>query len=88
MGNKELTRLKQYCVTADLQEKQFLLKCCTDVDEAIADDLYCTLVTNVSYDLYTNHMRYIPCGRSLFYRCRDKVILMFRDYLIEKGKWE
>lgn len=80
----EEKRLLQYCQSYDFDKKQWLLQAALASNADLANDIYYSIVGNLSYDRL-NTVKYIPASKTDFYGYRRKCLALFRDFM-QKGK--
>lgn len=83
----EEKRLKAYCRKKDFSDNKLLLDASEHANPDISDDLYYSIVANVSYDDLCK-IKYIPLPKVDFYGYQRKCLRMFRNLLMFNRKWE
>lgn len=82
----EQERLKKYCQSVGFCDNSILLQAAMSANPVIKDDLYYTIVTGISYDKL-NDVRKILLPKNDFYGYQRKCLDIFRNLLIQQGKW-
>ena len=76
----EEKRLIQYCRSCEFDKSRQLLMAAIDSNSDLANDLYYSIVGNVSFD-NLNMIKYIPASKGDFYGYRRKCLALVRDLL-------
>ena len=82
----EEKRLKEYCRKSDFNDHTDLINAALSANPSIANDLYYSIVTGLSYDKI-GRIRYIPITKVDFYGYQRKCLNIFRNFLLMQGKW-
>lgn len=86
-GEKESSKLKEYCKNPDFDEHINLMHAAISANSSLAADLYYSIVNSLSYE-DISRVKYIPISKTDFYAYQRKCMYIFRDLLRMHGKWE
>lgn len=87
-SDEEAKKLLAYCHDPrKFGEHELLLKSAISAQKEIANLLYFSITNNCSWERLDN-IQYIPISKVDFYAYRRKALALFRNALIECGKWD
>lgn len=82
----EEKQLKEFCRRSDFSEDFLLLECAKKSNQAIGGDLYFSLIKDLSWEQMDNRICQ-TYSKSDFYGYRRKTLGLFREALIECGRY-